>query len=343
MLTTCLKTKWFLPEEVGLLLRAMGYPPRTRIYLAGSEVFGGQRILIPLHAMYTNLVDRTSLCSKQELADLIGPETPLPIDQILPPPAKSDKQLKEDWDKAGPRPRPLPPPPDRPFYQHEKEGWYGWVAERDSEPDPSPANLRDQAHRLLWDALDYVVSLEADAFFPGYANEDSGSDFSSLVMGHRLYESTSARTYRPDRKYLVELFNTTSDHLYYPPRNWTLSVKEHLNKSLAVEGLLQDSHLAKSKSFLSHPIRYCSCTTINAAEMIHSDKDGNVRLLFEGLDECPESIKQALKTATSQYGNANEVESQEDDADSEAQLEAESNSNNDVLSSAQDEEMDPDD
>lgn len=333
-----------MPEEVGLLLRAMGYPPRTRIYLAGSETFGGQRVLIPLHAMYTNLVDRTSLCSKQELANLIGPETPLPINQLLSPLAKSDKQLKKDWDKAGPRPRPLPPPPDRPIYQHEKEGWYGWVAERDSEPDPSPANLRDQAHRLLWDALDYVVSLEADAFFPGYDNDGSGSpDFSSLVMGHRLYESTSARTYRPDRKYLVELFNTTSDHPYYPPRNWTLSVKEHLNKSLAVEGLLRESRLGKSKLFLSHPIRYCSCTTIKTAEMTHSEKDGDFRLLFEGLDECPASIKQALKTATLQYVNANEAESQDPNAELEAQLEAESNSNSDVLSSGQDEEMDPDD
>jgi hypothetical protein len=61
-------------------------------------------------------------------------------------------------------------------------------------------DLRMKAHRLLWDALDYIVSLEADAFFPGYNNDGSGwPDFSSLVMGHRLYEMASSRTYRPDR------------------------------------------------------------------------------------------------------------------------------------------------
>lgn len=137
-----------MPEEVGLLLRAMGYPPKTRIYLAGSETFGGQRVLIPLRAMYANLADRTSLCSKQELSDLVGPETQLPLDVFQPLSVKSVEELKEEWDKAGPRPRPLPPPPDRPVYRHEKEGWYGWITERDTEPDPSPIDLRRQAHRF---------------------------------------------------------------------------------------------------------------------------------------------------------------------------------------------------
>lgn len=178
----------------------MGYPPTTRIFLAGSETFGGQRVLIPLRSMYTNLVDRSNLCNKYELNKLFGNERPLLSNSFKPPPAKTSKVLKKEWDQAGPRPRPLPPPPDRPIYRHEKEGWYGWVAEKDSEPDPSPIDLRDRAHRLLWDALDYIVSVEADAFFPGFNNDGSGvPDFSSLVMGHRLYEQASARTYRPDR------------------------------------------------------------------------------------------------------------------------------------------------
>lgn len=190
--------------QVGLLLRAMGYPPRTRIYLAGSETFGGQRLLIPLRAMYTNLVDRTSLCSKEELAIVVGLEAPLPPDPLENLPAKSVKQQKDEWDKAGPRPRPLPPPPDRPIYRHEKEGWYGWVAEKETEPDPTPSDLREQAHRLLWDALDYIVSLEANAFFPGFDNDGSRwPDFSSLVMGHRLYRRASSRTYRPNRYVFV--------------------------------------------------------------------------------------------------------------------------------------------
>jgi hypothetical protein len=186
--------------QVGLLLQTMGYPNRTVIYVAGSETFGGQRVLIPLRAMFSNTVDRTRVCTKQELSDLVGPETPLPLNPFQPPPTKSEEQLKEEWNMAGPRPRPLPPPPDRPIYQHEKEGWYGWITESDTEPDPSPVDLRMQAHRLLWDALDYIVSVEADAFFPGFHNDGSGwPDFSSLVMGQRLYESASSITYRPDR------------------------------------------------------------------------------------------------------------------------------------------------
>ncbi|KAK8628289.1 hypothetical protein V6N13_063998 [Hibiscus sabdariffa] len=43
-------------DQVGLLLRAMGYPSKTIIYLAGSQTFGGQRLLIPLRAMFGNLL-----------------------------------------------------------------------------------------------------------------------------------------------------------------------------------------------------------------------------------------------------------------------------------------------
>ncbi|KAK6132247.1 hypothetical protein DH2020_034007 [Rehmannia glutinosa] len=302
-----------MPEEVGLLLRAMGYPPRTRIYLAGSETFGGQRVLIPLRAMYANLVDRTSLCSKQELANIIGPENQLPEDFFEFPPTKSEKQLKEEWDKAGPRPRPLPPPPDRPIYRHEKEGWYGWIAEKDFEPDPSPNGLRDQAHRLLWDALDYIVSVEADAFFPGFDNDGSGwPDFSSLVMGHRLYKMASSRTYRPDRKYLTELFNSTSDHLYHPPRNWTLAVREHLNKSTAEDGVMREFQQLKPKSFLSHPLPECSCTTVKSDDL---QKGSKLQILYRGQDECPQELEQSLKTVGSQESNVDDSETQEDETE----------------------------
>ncbi|KAL2550289.1 O-fucosyltransferase family protein [Forsythia ovata] len=333
-----------MPKEVGLLLRAMGYPPRTRIYLAGSETFGGQRVLIPLRAMYTNLVDRTSLCSKQELADVIGPETPLPLDSFQFPPVKTPKQLKEEWDKAGPRPRPLPPPPGRPIYQHEKEGWYGWITEKDSEPDPSPIDLREQAHRLLWDALDYIVSVEADAFFPGFDNDGSGwPDFSSLVMGHRLYEMASIRTYRPNRKYLADLLNNTSDHLYHPSRNWTLSVREHLNRSTTEDGIMQEFQLSRPKSFLSHPIPECSCTTVKTVENLHPDKNSNLHVLFGGQDECPKWMVQATKTVGTQESTDEETETQEDEIDS-GQQESDGSGEADTIPSVeQDEEMDPDD
>ncbi|KAF8412347.1 hypothetical protein HHK36_000309 [Tetracentron sinense] len=341
-----------MPEEVGLLLRAMGYPPKTRIYLAGSETFGGQRVLTPLRAMYANLVDRTSLCSKKELSNLIGSETPLPPDPFQPPAGKSKEQLKDEWKKAGPRPRPLPPPPDRPIYQHEKEGWYGWVAEMDAEPDPSPIDLRMQAHRLLWDALDYIVSVEADAFFPGFNNDGSGwPDFSSLVMGHRLYEMASARTYRPDRKFLAELFNNTNDHLYYPKHDWVLSVREHLNKSLSEEGLQRESRLSKSSSFLAHPLPECSCRIVKSAEIPKTVKDTNNHFLYGGEDECPQWMQRGLTTValkaagTEEESSVNENESQDDETDLDEQTESNDNgSRTDATPSLeQDEEMDPDD
>ncbi|GMH13286.1 hypothetical protein Nepgr_015127 [Nepenthes gracilis] len=322
-----------MPEEVGLILRAMGYPPATRIYLAGSETFGGQRVLIPLRALYTNSVDRTSLCSKQELFNLVGKENPIPDDPVQPPPTKSMQQLKEEWDKAGPRPRPIPPPPDRPFYHHEKEGWYGWVAEKDAEPDPSLVDLRRQAHSLLWTALDYVVSVEADAFIPGFHNDGSGlPDFSSLIMGHRLYEMASLRTYRPNRKYLARLLMNITYHLYHPNHNWTLSVRDHLNKSLGVEGLSRELHMSKQTSFLSHPLPECSCLTADSADSIRS---------LYGFDECPKWMDRGVSM---QETIADLNKTQDDEPESDEQLESDEVQAADAGPSfEQDEEMDPDD
>lgn len=313
-----------MPEEVGLLLRAMGYPPTTRIYLAGSETFGGQRVMIPLRAMYTNLVDRSNLCHKYELNNLIGKESPLPSNPLNSIP-KTTKDSKTEWNHAGPRPRPLPPPPDRPIYQHEKEGWYGWVAEKDSEPEPSVTDLRDKAHRLLWDALDYIVSLEADVFFPGFNNDGSGlPDFSSLVMGHRLYEMASSRTYRPDRKFLANLLNSTQDHLYFPKRSWTLAARKHLNDSLAEEGLERQLINSKPTSFLSHPIPECSCTISKTATK----------------NTCPKWIEDSFTKSRQE----SESEQPDDDEVNEEETDLENESNvNDSPSLEEDVEMDPDD
>ncbi|KAL2942862.1 Protein EMBRYO SAC DEVELOPMENT ARREST 30 [Bienertia sinuspersici] len=314
----------------------MGYPTHTRIYLAGSEIFGGQRVLIPLRAMYPNLVDRTSLCNKQKLLNLFGREKPLEDDFSETLPSKSSQLSKEEWDKAGPRPRPLPPPPDRPVYRHEKEGWYGWVAEKDAEPHPTPSELRSRAHRLLWAALDYIVSLESDAFIPGFHNDGSGwPDFSSLVMGHRLYEMASLRTYRPNRKYLAELFNGSSDNLYHPKRHWILSVREHLNRSVSDEGLLRELQLSKPNSFLSYPIPECSCRTTNSAEILSS--------LYGDVHECPKWMEKGLKVNLHD-SIISTIESQEDDAELDKVMEPdEGNSMQTKPSLEQDEEMDPDD
>ncbi|XP_066332941.1 protein EMBRYO SAC DEVELOPMENT ARREST 30-like isoform X1 [Miscanthus floridulus] len=333
-----------MAEEVGLLLQALGYPPTTIIFLAGSETFGGQRMLIPLRAMFANLVDRTSLCSQRELFDLVGPEDPLTPDLPQPPPPKSEKQLIEEWKRAGPRPRPLPPPPARPFYAHEKEGWYGWIGENDTEPDASLIEFRRQAHRLLWDALDYFVSVEADAFFPGFHNDRSGwPDYSSLVMGHRLYQTPSSITYRPDRKIIAALFEDVNDHRYHPPRNWTIAAREHLNRSASVEGVVSSAMLSRPVSFLAHPLPECSCRTPKSPA-VQPVKDSNGRFLFGGEEECPDWMARSLATASARNNEPQnedyEDELPEDGSSSDTQESDRSDSNK---SSEQDEEMDPDD
>ncbi|KAK1277471.1 hypothetical protein QJS04_geneDACA007232 [Acorus gramineus] len=334
-----------MPEEVGLLLHNRGYPPNTLIYVAGSELFGGQRVLIPLRSMY-NVVDHTSLCSKKELLNLLGPETPLPSNLSNPPPSKTEAQLIEEWKKAGPRPRPLPPPPARPYYQHEKEGWYGWVGETDKEPDPSPMDLRSQAHRLIWDALDYIVSVDADAFFPGFHNDGSGwPDFSSLVMGHRLYRMAPAVTYRPNRKTLVGLLDGIRDNLYHPKRNWTIAVREHLNKTLGIEGLITQSRTSRPSSFLSHPLPECSCRTSQVSNPVKG-RDGE--WLHGGEDMCPDWM---LRDLVSLKSNALKdeiiVDEPEDDVYPEEQPESVGGGGGGRMDgsrqSEQDEEMDPDD
>ncbi|XP_050370407.1 protein EMBRYO SAC DEVELOPMENT ARREST 30 [Argentina anserina] len=337
-----------MPEEVGILLRAMGYPPKTIIYLTGSETFGGQRVLVPLRAMFANLVDRTSLCTNKELSDLLGPETPLPLNPFQPPPAKSEEQLKEEWKRAGPRPRPLPPPPSRPIYQHEKEGWYGWITERDTEPEPSMLYLRMQAHRLLWDALDYIVSVESNAFFPGFHNDGSGwPDFSSLVMGHRLYEMASSRTYRPDRKVVAELFNMTRDNIYHHKHNWILSVQEHLNKSLGEEGLIRQSVFSKPASFISHPLPECTCR-ISSADSPGHVKGNDGRIVYGGEEECPKWMQhgqdvQAQSTGE-EVGNSDDNESSDYGNTVVEVPESNDSDRKDVnLVFNQDEEMDPND
>lgn len=186
--------------QVGLVLRAYGYRSDTVIYISGGEVFGGQRLLIPLHAMFENVVDRTSLSTSHELTRLYGREANFVHPPPRFPPSVAEGKKLEEWKKVGPRPRPLPPPPARPKYPHNIEGWWGWVAESDNEPESTVMELRTNAHKLLWEAIDYIVCVEADVFIPGFDRDGKGRpNFASLVMGHRLYQSAAAVTYRPDR------------------------------------------------------------------------------------------------------------------------------------------------
>lgn len=249
-----------MPEELGIILLAYGYPSDSVIYISGGEVFGGQRILIPLHAMFDNVVDRTSLTTNHELVKLYGRET----DHIFPPrgPVLSDVsgnvKSAKSWKNAGPRPRPLPPPPARPK-TYNVEGWWGWVAESDREPDSTLIELRTNAHKLLWEAIDYIVCIEADVFIPGFDLDGKGRpNFASLVMGHRVYQSPEAVTYRPDRKKIVKFIDEIRDSIHRANQTWLSAVRKHLRTSL-VDGLTETARNSKPLSFLSHPVPECSC------------------------------------------------------------------------------------
>ncbi|KAH7669162.1 GDP-fucose protein O-fucosyltransferase protein [Dioscorea alata] len=56
------------PEEVGLMLRALGYGKDVHIYVASGEVYGGEDTLAPLKALFPNFHSKEILASKEELA-----------------------------------------------------------------------------------------------------------------------------------------------------------------------------------------------------------------------------------------------------------------------------------
>ncbi|KAL0903612.1 hypothetical protein M5K25_028003 [Dendrobium thyrsiflorum] len=338
-----------MPEEVGLLLRAMGYPSDTVIYLAGAETFGGQRTLTPLRAMYPNLVDLTLFCSKKEFSILLGSESPIPSHLPNPPPQRTKEQLIRQWNRAGPRPRPLPPPPARPFYQHEKEGWFAWIAENDTEPDPSLMDMRIQAHRMIWNAIDYYVSVEADVFFPGFHNDGSGwPDFSSLVMGHRLYQMPASRTFRPDRKTIVNLLDNIKNKQYHPKQNWKILVRQHLNDSLGINGFISAAEKSKPNSFISHPLPECSCRAASKPSEVPNPLIGsNGRILYGDEETCPEWLSRGLQLvvpdSTDMKDESEELPEVEPYLGQQEQDSGDGNSGEMTRPSEQDEEMDPED
>ncbi|XP_057516496.1 O-fucosyltransferase 6-like [Amaranthus tricolor] len=56
------------PEEVGLMLRALGYNSDVHIYVASGEVYGGEETLAPLRALFPNFHSKDTLASQDELA-----------------------------------------------------------------------------------------------------------------------------------------------------------------------------------------------------------------------------------------------------------------------------------
>ncbi|KAM7256290.1 hypothetical protein ACFE04_012031 [Oxalis oulophora] len=55
------------PEEVGLMLRALGYGSDVHIYVASGEVYRGEKTLAPLKELFPNFHSKESIASKEEL------------------------------------------------------------------------------------------------------------------------------------------------------------------------------------------------------------------------------------------------------------------------------------
>ncbi|XVF00780.1 hypothetical protein REPUB_Repub04eG0030900 [Reevesia pubescens] len=56
------------PEEIGLMLRALGFGRDVHIYVASGEVYGGEETLAPLKALFPNFHSKDTIATKEELA-----------------------------------------------------------------------------------------------------------------------------------------------------------------------------------------------------------------------------------------------------------------------------------
>ncbi|GJS07267.1 protein root hair specific 17 [Tanacetum coccineum] len=60
------------PEEVGLMLRALGYSSDVHIYVASGEVYGGEDTLAPLKALFPNIHSKDTIVTKEEMAPFLS-------------------------------------------------------------------------------------------------------------------------------------------------------------------------------------------------------------------------------------------------------------------------------
>ncbi|CAL5204594.1 unnamed protein product [Lathyrus oleraceus] len=60
------------PEEIGLLLAALGFNNKTRLYLASHKVYGGKARLETLSKLFPFMEDKKSLASEEKLAKVKG-------------------------------------------------------------------------------------------------------------------------------------------------------------------------------------------------------------------------------------------------------------------------------
>jgi len=92
-----------------------------------------------------------------------------------------------------------------PFFKTSRKGWWRTVGDCESHSEVYFARTAVEGEEaqdipLLLAALDYVVSLKANTYFPAFDKDRHGlPNIASLIMGHRLYQSTSLKTFRPNR------------------------------------------------------------------------------------------------------------------------------------------------
>ncbi|CAN6567914.1 unnamed protein product [Malus baccata var. baccata] len=60
------------PEEIGLLLAALGFDNNTRLYLASHKVYGGEARIATLRKVFPLMEDKKSLASSEERAQIKG-------------------------------------------------------------------------------------------------------------------------------------------------------------------------------------------------------------------------------------------------------------------------------
>ncbi|KAL0548022.1 hypothetical protein IC582_012461 [Cucumis melo] len=71
------------PEEVGLILRSMGFDNSTRIYLAAGDLFGGERFMKPFRALFPRLENHSSVESSEELVENVRGVTGSAVDYMV--------------------------------------------------------------------------------------------------------------------------------------------------------------------------------------------------------------------------------------------------------------------
>ncbi|KAH8964937.1 hypothetical protein BDL97_04G092000 [Sphagnum fallax] len=59
------------PTEVGVFLKALGYPESTRIYVAAGEIYGGQERMAGFFSHFPNIMKKETIASTEELAPFV--------------------------------------------------------------------------------------------------------------------------------------------------------------------------------------------------------------------------------------------------------------------------------